>query len=985
MGRGDIDYALKKKPELLTYITSHVNPITFYKEHFGPEFMPGKNVRCPFHDDKNPSLSIDDVGRFKCFSPGCIANEKGGGVVKFYEYMYCRHHGKESWDHALIEMYEKYIGPIVSQERIRQGQKNLEASSEIQNKIYEKRGIYYSVLKRYRCGIDQSGKILQIPYQNQYGVWANMIYLNVFKAQDVNLPSWYLKIKKDKVEHKFDTGRVWPCGQVLANPHADVFIFEGYYDCLLALSLGINAVTMGGATLKMKGEDQTFFSRCNINIVYDHDKPGMNGALDLADHLVRRNVGKDIRIIEMPSGDLSDKFDFSDWILHRDGSPEQLVELVYKTPVHRMSPKEMLPPEGKKLVEEEGIEPITLKQAKTDSYGKIYQMQALVMGKEIRPITLPRRLRVTCRGGKKKCEGCPIWDSGTASYEFEVDIADPSIANFVAQSRGSMNGEIKHLIGVGSRCPTSFQVLSSYSAYWVYLSEPLTYESDTAAENNTDQGVGLCTVDVNANTTYTFKGYTVTHPRNAEQFPLLFQALPTASQLDTFEVSEDVVGMLKPFKIIGKEDLWEGFMQYYNHIARSITKIWGRPITHMAADLVFHSPVSFYFQDLFVRKGSLDAVIFGDTRCGKSNIAEALQRYYQVGEVISGESCTIMNLLGGIKKENSFSGVSWGRMVLRHRDTVIVDEMSGIHKDDIGKLSRLRSEGIANMDKFGYHQVANANAGLLWLTNPREGRLLRTFNYGLEALFSLQPRPEDIARFDYAHAVAIGEVPANVVNRAMDISNADCKHTQTQCNTLLSWIKSRKPSQIRFTTGCVRYILNMAQRLGSEYSTSVQLILAENARIKLAKISAAIAARIFNTPPDDYETLLVDERCAEVAVRFLHELYDMDCMGYKHFSEVERSASEVNVRKLESTFQIAAERTHISVKSLCEKIMTDNQIVEKDIKMLFGMGADRMQYAEDFLTSLKRANALKRKYQHYVKQEGFIQWLRSKIESLPVE
>ncbi|MFH2047794.1 MAG: CHC2 zinc finger domain-containing protein [Pseudomonadota bacterium] len=976
MGYSDIDYILLKKPELLTYVTSHINPLEYYTKEFGTEFTFGKNIPCPFHDDKTPSFHIYEAGNFKCF--GCEVS--GGGVVKYHELKYCMGHGNKSFDYALMEMYERYIGPIVSQERIRQAQENLAASSDIQSKIYDRRGIHYNVLKRFRCGIDQSGKILNVPYQNQYGVWANMIYLNVFKTQSVGLPSWYLKIEKDGVEHRFDTGRVWPCGQVLANPHADLFIFEGYYDCMLALSLGLNAVTMGGAGLRMKGEDFPLLTRCNINIVFDHDKAGKQGAQHLAEHLNINKVGKDVRIIELPSGDLSDKFDFSDWVLTRGGSAEELIKIVKKTEPFKISVLKLPVVKNGMMVNGESVEVLSLKQAKTEGYGKEYKVNALVIGKEVIPITLPKKVRVTCSKGSKKCEGCVLWETDNKTLDWDLDLRHLSIANFVGQGRGGMTAEIKVCMGLSPRCPISIHVLTSYAAHWLYLSEPLTYESDTSSKNNVDQGVALCTIDVNTNMTYCFKGFTVTNPKNATQFPLLYEALPVSSELDQFEVTEDVVGVLKPFKIIGKEDLWEGLMQYYDHVARSITQIWGRPITHMAIDLVFFSPVSFYFQNQFIRKGSLDVVIFGDTRCGKSNIAESLQRYYKVGEVISGESCSIMNLLGGIKRESEFSGVAWGRMVLRHRDTIVIDEMSGIHEDDISKLSRIRSEGIANIDKFGHHQTANANAGLLWLTNPREGRLLRTYNYGLEALYSLQPRPEDVARFDYAHAVAIGEVPSRDVNAYINLEKALCKHTSQQCNSLICWIKSRKPSQIRFTEDCVRYILNMAQRLGSEYSTSVPLILAENARMKLAKISCAIAGRIWSTSPDDYETLVVDERCAQAAVKFLREIYNSSTMGYSHFSNVERSSTKVDVKRLEMAFILAAEQMRINMKVLCEKIMTDNQIVEKDIKLLFGSGFIDQQNASDFLTALKRANALKRKYQYYVKQEEFIQWLRAQIE-----
>jgi len=43
--------------------------------------VPGRSVRCPFHDDASPSLSIaPDDERVWCKAPGCIANRDGRGL-----------------------------------------------------------------------------------------------------------------------------------------------------------------------------------------------------------------------------------------------------------------------------------------------------------------------------------------------------------------------------------------------------------------------------------------------------------------------------------------------------------------------------------------------------------------------------------------------------------------------------------------------------------------------------------------------------------------------------------------------------------------------------------------------------------------------------------------------------------------------------------------------------------------------------------------
>ncbi len=64
-------------------------PIDYYRAHF-PSLpahtdRPWINVRCCFHDDKNPSLSVNlSSGGFYCF--GCGA--KGGDVIAFHMQRY---------------------------------------------------------------------------------------------------------------------------------------------------------------------------------------------------------------------------------------------------------------------------------------------------------------------------------------------------------------------------------------------------------------------------------------------------------------------------------------------------------------------------------------------------------------------------------------------------------------------------------------------------------------------------------------------------------------------------------------------------------------------------------------------------------------------------------------------------------------------------------------------------------------------------------
>ena len=57
------------------------------------------------------------------------------------------------------------------------------------------------------------------------------------------------------------------------------------------------------------------------------------------------------------------------------------------------------------------------------------------------------------------------------------------------------------------------------------------------------------------------------------------------------------------------------------------------------------------------------------------------------------------------------------------------------------------------------------------------------YTYGVDALRPLIGNPEDIARFDLAMAVTMGDVPAEVINRPSE-PTGNLRFTSEACHTL---------------------------------------------------------------------------------------------------------------------------------------------------------------------------------------------------------
>ena len=293
--------------------------------------------------------------------------------------------------------------------------------------------------------------------------------------------------------------------------------------------------------------------------------------------------------------------------------------------------------------------------------------------------------------------------------------------------------------------------------------------------------------------------------------------------------------------------------------SRNVTKIFDRPDLHIAVDLAYHSAPAFTFNREFIHRGMLDILILGDTRCGKGFVTERLQKYYGLGEIASGENCSFAGLIGGIQQIAGRWLITWGLIPLNHKRIVIIDEVSSMSEADINKMSRVRSEGVAEISKI-LRESTVANTRLIWLANPRSGRPIVTYNTGVEALKELIGANEDISRFDFAMTVAANEVDTEIINTIAEYDTSDKrKYPAELCKNLVLWVWSRKDDQIKFTSSSVKKIIEISKKLGDKYSSSIPLVQVENIRIKVAKISAAIAGRTFSTD-DDCKSIIINSK-----------------------------------------------------------------------------------------------------------------------------
>jgi hypothetical protein len=363
-------------------------------------------------------------------------------------------------------------------------------------------------------------------------------------------------------------------------------------------------------------------------------------------------------------------------------------------------------------------------------------------------------------------------------------------------------------------------------------------------------------------------------------------------------------------------------------LAAHVTRIIGRPEMHAIIDLTFHSPLSFKFGGQFVHRGWLESLVVGDTRTGKSETAERLVRHFGAGEIVGGEAATLAGLVGGLQQIGGRDwAVTWGVIPINDRRLVVIDELSGLQPEEIAKMSDVRASGMARLTKI-QQEVTFARTRLVWMGNPRQGGMDQ-FAFGVDALPQLIGNPEDIARFDLAMAVSKFDVSAEAINQRS--LSGELHYTSEACHTLLMWVWTRQPDQIFWTEAAEEMIYRLAIDMGTRYVEDPPLVQAANVRIKLARLSAAIAARTFSTDAE-CEKIIITEDHVEDAVAFMDLIYGMPAFGY-----AQRSAARIADANLARSNVDAAESYLKTRPMLAMLFRTTPRLRRQDLEEIMNM------------------------------------------------
>lgn len=276
---------------------------------FYPMWQLGKNVQCARADqhargDKNPSMSLSIEGKAYCHSCGFKATSPIGVLEAVEELDY---------QSALREAWGRWIEPLVPESEIKAMAEALVSNRLALVRLEERRGLMEETIKKYELGWDARTRRLAIPIRNEFGLAVNIRLYDLMKQWDsAKTISW---------KEGYGKARLYPMDQLKGRR---VFFFEGEMDTLLAISLGLPAltVTIGAATWKdewneaLKGKE--------IILVPDMDPAGLKGLQKKVDGLKASRVS----VVKLPLKGTKEEKDFTDWVMAKGGTAEQLRAMV---------------------------------------------------------------------------------------------------------------------------------------------------------------------------------------------------------------------------------------------------------------------------------------------------------------------------------------------------------------------------------------------------------------------------------------------------------------------------------------------------------------------------------------------------------------------------------------------------------------------------------------------------------------------------------
>lgn len=898
-------------------------------------------IKCPFHADNSPSCCVNTEKRvFQCLPCGAAGNfayllaglkqVPVQNVLVDLESKYGISANEKSIDISLVEAYHREIWN----------------NAILLSELY-KRGVTDALVRKYRMGVYDNR--VTIPIFNGSGGCVNI------RRYLPGGPS----AKKMLNTKGFGDPRPFPIEQLA---YSKILLTGGECKAIVAADQ-LNKHGVGGLCFT-KGEaalDQHMVDMLvgkEVHICMDVDKAGVTAARAIAIQLLK-SCPK-VTVIELPLDKAKyPKGDVNDYVATGGDLYTLIVSAIPVTYADMMVKSKQRLDDGPPL-------PVQLFQAfDAANAGKRVVCSGVVTAMDTAPYAVPKQVAIHCDKNQAHCTLCPVMCEGTS--EFSIHPESESLLKFINAS--VTNTVLKDAIGIPSMCKVSKpEVLAYYNVEDVRLGPPMDLKERSSEHRHMPAyciGTGAA-----LNNGYTVIGRMHPHPKTSQAVLMVSEYTPVDDALQGFKLSDPE--QLKMFQSGPSiEELTAKLDSIYDDLEANVTRIFKRRSIHVAVDLAYHSVLSFEI-DGKETKGWTEILVIGDSSQGKTETAVSLQKHYRLGDKVDCKNASVAGLLGGLEQSGGSRWfVSWGAIPANDQRLVILEELKGASQEVLGKLTEMRSSGIASLQKIERTKTP-ARTRWLALSNPRSDLPMGKYSCGVEAIRELMGAPEDVRRFDHCLIVSASDIPADDIQR-LQSSRPVVPHTYTSdpCNQLVLWAWTRGMNQTHFTPAAERMILDQASRLCRKYHESIPIVDRGSMRYKLARLSAAIAARVFSTV--DFDNLIVHDYHVQYISEHLDRVYSASNFGYAEYSDAMYLQTHIPNEDEVRAELIKVPYLKDFIQGLMRKVMMD----VNDVMDFSGLDYNEARSMIGYLTRKGCFTRAGRQGQNYTKSQAFIELLRN--------
>lgn len=427
-----------------------------------------------------------DTGLYNCF--GCGAS---GNFSQFTKKMEGMHDAPKSIPSNIIE--EHHLILLKSKK-----------GREI---IIEKRGISLSVLEKYKIGFDSQR--FWIPIQDDKGNYINVRKYRYDKGTGPKMVGY---------DKGYNSISLFPKDTMDGNT---VYIMEGEMDCLLAITIGLPAVTQTAGAMSWNNKFNSRFHKKNIVICYDNDDAGAKGSSMVASCL--QSVANSIKIVKLPV-ELEHE-DFTDYILKYNHTKDDFLSLINSMP-DVLEAKKQVAAKLKEISSDETEYEIDLIDAANSEYvNKIVNVPVQIIGKIVPAYILPKKVAMVCDGNKKACMTCPIF-ANHGTVMIDMDMYSQDVIGMVGAPEQILNAKIREAVDIPMKCSVAtISVVESFNIEVIIAIndiEKIYKKSDYTTSEVFYIGQGLPT-----NNKYMLTGKVYPNPRTQQATILISEAKPT--------------------------------------------------------------------------------------------------------------------------------------------------------------------------------------------------------------------------------------------------------------------------------------------------------------------------------------------------------------------------------------------------------------------------------------------------------------------------